>query len=124
MQGCFFLFEGTSRLLLVSVGLLLFGLGSCNRIEIEQGNYLTADQVQRIQKGQRRAQVHRILGEPLIQDPFHPQRWDYAYWRLSKDGELTRRRLTVFFRNGRVKRIIRQGGAFPKGYAPTISQSS
>jgi outer membrane protein assembly factor BamE len=94
----------------------------CTRPEIEQGNYLTRGQVTKVSEGMERAAVRRTLGEPLIQDPFHPDRWDYVYTRISKEGEKTRRRLTLFFDDGgQVDRIVRGGAPYPEAYSPEAS---
>ena len=97
-------------------------VAGCAYTEIEQGNYLTQSQVAKLDKGMERAKVRRLLGEPLIQDPFHPDRWDYVYMRISKEGAETRRRLTLFFDDrGRVSRIVKEGAPYPEAYSPEDS---
>jgi outer membrane protein assembly factor BamE len=111
-----------TRPLLRPAVLLLLGavtLTACTRPEIEQGNYLTRSQVAKVSEGMQREAVRSTLGDPLIRDPFHPDRWDYLYMRISKDGEETRRRLTLHFDdNGRVERIERDGAPYPEAYSP------
>jgi outer membrane protein assembly factor BamE len=94
-------------------------LAGCTTMEIEQGNYLTAAQVQRLETGMDRQQVRQAVGEPLLTDPFHPQRWDYVFRLEDTEGRVTRRRLTVHFNDRQqVERIETAGDAFPEGYAP------
>ena len=49
------------------------------KLDIPQGNGITADQVEKLKVGMTRAQVRFILGTPLLTDPFHADRWDYVY---------------------------------------------
>lgn len=73
------------------------------RIDIQQGNALTQDMVDKLKPGMTPAQVRFVLGTPLVVDPFHKDRWDYVY-RLEKAGKLVEhRRITVVFENERLK---------------------
>jgi len=94
-------------------------LAGCTNMEVEQGNYLSQKQAAQVEEGMERQAVRRVLGKPLLQDPFHPDRWDYMFTRKSEEGETTRRRLTVFFDDkGRVARLVTGGAPFPEGYSP------
>ncbi|MGA2654378.1 MAG: outer membrane protein assembly factor BamE [Gammaproteobacteria bacterium] len=71
--------------------------GCVYKMDIQQGNEVTYQQVKQLQIGMTEAQVRNILGTPLLQDPFSPGRWDYVY-QLQVHGDLVeQRRLTVFF---------------------------
>lgn len=98
----------------------------CARVEVEQGNYLTRSQVSKLEKGMNRQAARRLLGKPLIQDPFHPDRWDYVFYRINDDGEReVHRRLTLFFdREDRVSRILKEGPPYPEAYSPDQAESS
>ncbi|MBE9610669.1 outer membrane protein assembly factor BamE [Chitinilyticum piscinae] len=69
---------------LLSASLLLSGCGALNwlspyKLDIPQGNEVTADQVEQLKAGMSRGQVRFLLGTPLLQDSFHSERWDYVY---------------------------------------------
>ncbi|MCX8098555.1 MAG: outer membrane protein assembly factor BamE [Casimicrobiaceae bacterium] len=82
----------------------LAGCGVVYRMEINQGNYVTREQAERLREGQTKQQVRAILGTPTVESVFHPDRWDYQF-SLERHGRLvTRHRLTVFFENDRLKR--------------------
>lgn len=71
--------------------------GCVYKMDIQQGNEVTPEQAEALRIGMTQAQVHSILGTPLLQDPFSPGRWDYVY-QLQEHGDLIeQRRLTVFF---------------------------
>ena len=52
---------------------------SLYKVEIRQGNLITADMRAKIKVGMTQSQVKAALGAPLINDPFHANRWDYFY---------------------------------------------
>ena len=49
------------------------------RIDIQQGNDVTQDMVNKLEAGMSKSQVAYIMGTPLLIDTFHPNRWDYIY---------------------------------------------
>ena len=74
------------------------------RMDINQGNFLTQDMVDRLRAGQTKQQVRVVLGTPLVQSAFHDDRWDYVYV-FRRDGRLVeQRRFAVFFVDGKLAR--------------------
>jgi len=67
------------------------------KIDIQQGNALETEAVNKIQLGMSKEQVRFVLGTPIIKDVFHPDRWDYIYHFTPGYGEQQRRQLTLFF---------------------------
>ena len=74
------------------------------KLDINQGNYVTQDQVERLRVGQTRQQARLILGTPLLADPFHAARWDYVYEFERQGRVLERSQLTVYFVDEKVAR--------------------
>lgn len=68
------------------------------RIDIDQGNIITQEMVNQLKPGMTRDQVKYVMGSPLIVDSFHPDRWDYLYTMLKRDGKRTREQLSVYFK--------------------------
>ena len=83
----------------------LFGLLTPYRIDVVQGNVVTQEVMAQIQPGLGRLQVREILGTPLLADPFHADRWDYAFTIRRQGVPDQQRRVTVFFRNDVVERF-------------------
>ena len=82
-------------------------LVSCSsyKMDIRQGNYVTADMRDKLKVGLSRQQVKYVLGTPMISDAFHADRWDYVYM-LEHAGKLVeRRRLTLYFNGDKLARI-------------------
>lgn len=75
------------------------------RMEIQQGNFVSQDMVAQLKPGMTKEQVRFILGTPLVTDIFHPERWDYVYWRETSQGRREQRKLAVFFEQGQLARL-------------------
>ena len=93
----------------VSLTLMLCGCSYLSRIsvyklDINQGNYLTQDQLEKLKVGQTRQQVRTVLGTPLLADPFHANRWDYVYEFQRQGRMLEHRQFTVYFVDDRLAR--------------------
>jgi outer membrane protein assembly factor BamE len=89
--------------------LLLMLLGGCflvpHKIEVQQGNYVDQQMIDKLKPEMTRSQVRFLLGTPLIADVFHPERWDYVYL-TGRAGDVKReRRVTVVFEGERLVRI-------------------
>ena len=93
--------------------LILIGiLSSCSsklltvhKIDIQQGNALEAEAVNKVEIGMTQEQVKFLLGSPLITDSFHPGRWDYIYLFRPGYGKKERRQFTLIFDRGEVIEI-------------------
>ncbi len=68
-------------------------------VPVRQGNYIDQNMVDRLQPGMTRQQVQRIMGTPLVADPFHQNRWDY-YYSYSRGGSVEQQRQITLFFNG------------------------
>ncbi len=90
-----------------------FSFMSPYKMDIRQGNSFDEKQVDRLQLGMTHAQVQFIMGTPLISDVFHANRWDYIY-SLQHDGKLVEtHRVTLYFDQGKLTRIIKEFGGAP-----------
>lgn len=95
------------RIGIVFVSLLL---ASCSwlmphKVEIRQGNLISPEMRTRVKVGMTQQQVKTVLGAPLINDPFHANRWDYLY-RFSQEGQLLEEQhMTLYFENDTLQRI-------------------
>ena len=64
-----------------------FGFPGVYRINVEQGNVVNEEMVEKLRPGLNKRQVRYIMGTPLIEDSFHADRWDYRY--LLRNGTET-----------------------------------
>lgn len=96
----------------ITAVLLVASLTACSfrpyRIDIQQGNVVSAEQFAQLKVGMTRDQVRFLLGTPLLTDVFHDRRWDYHYRMVKGDTrEVTARGLSLFFdADGKVEKIV------------------
>ena len=75
------------------------------KIDIPQGNVITQDMVDKLKLGMDKSQVVFALGSPMLVDVFHQERWDYVYSLQPGGEDRQQRRITLFFEDGKLKRV-------------------
>ncbi|MEX2495843.1 MAG: outer membrane protein assembly factor BamE [Woeseia sp.] len=100
----------TVRKLLI-VFLILFTLpiaSSCvYQASLSQGNLLKQEDLDQLKVGMTRSQVRFLLGTPMIDDPFHEERWDYVYYlRVGRDKATFKRWVSIYFDGDTVRDIV------------------
>ena len=91
--------HGLTRSIIVAL-FVVITLGACSvhKIDIQQGNVITQEMMEKLKIGMEKQQVSRLLGTPLIQDPFRKDRWDYVYKFIAGDtGEKQSSHITLYF---------------------------
>ncbi|WP_439134858.1 outer membrane protein assembly factor BamE [Pseudomaricurvus sp.] len=89
------LFLATSLLLLA--GCQYFQFPGVYKIDIQQGNIVTQEMIDQLKPGMTKRQVRYVMGTPLIEDTFNPNRWDYYYSMAPGKGELVKERVSIYF---------------------------
>ena len=98
-----------AKLMLTSLTLVgLAALAGCSfpgvyKIDIQQGNVVTQDMIDQLKPGMTRRQVRFIMGNPLITDTFHANRWDYLYSIQPGGGQRQQTGCEAAVRGGRKK---------------------
>lgn len=69
------------------------------RPNMQQGNWVTQQQVETLRPGMTREQVRYALGSPTLTPVFHAERWDYPYFFAPGYGPIQERHLTLYFEN-------------------------
>lgn len=87
---------------LTLIGLILGGCAAlvpdAERVEIQQGNLLSNDDIAALEEGQTRARVRELIGDPILGAPFRRDRWDYVYYRTKAGRSVDNaQRLTLYF---------------------------
>lgn len=74
------------------------------KIDVNQGNYLSQDMVDRLKEGMTKQQVRLVLGTPLVTSAFRDNRWDYVY-EFARQGKVREhRKFTVYFAEDKLAR--------------------
>jgi outer membrane protein assembly factor BamE len=76
-----------------------------HRIDVQQGNVISEEDLNRLKPGMTRRQVQYVIGSPMVADVFHQDRWDYIYLMQPGSGPATSERVTLFFENDTLARI-------------------
>ncbi len=81
---------------------LAFSLSGCSlwiyKYDINQGNYLNQDDVNKLRINMTKEQVEFVLGSSVIENPFNSDTWHYVYTNKSgKTDKTSRKELVVNF---------------------------
>ena len=80
-------------------------LPEAHRLDLQQGNTIKLEQLEGIKIGMAKAEVRKIMGSPMLSDPFHNQRWDYIYRFIPNKGFERKSLLTLYFENDELIKI-------------------
>ncbi|MDH5358422.1 MAG: outer membrane protein assembly factor BamE [Gammaproteobacteria bacterium] len=75
------------------------------RIDIQQGNDVTQEMINKLKPDMTKKQVAYVMGTPLVIDTFHPDRWDYIYSFHPGNGQREQRRITLYFEEDKLSHI-------------------
>ena len=97
---------GRFAVVAAAIVISLNGCGILYKPDIQQGNEITAQMLSELQPGMTRREVVRILGTPLINDPFNKDRWDFYYsLKDGETGQVEQYLTSLTFTNDRLDRI-------------------
>lgn len=77
-----------------------------NRTDVQQGNILEPEKMLQVHRGMSKDEVAFILGNPVYEDPFTTNRWDYVYTSQVHTSKMTLQHVTYVFANNRLEQII------------------
>lgn len=105
-----------NKLVLFSISLVV--LGACSRsfdgsynppllykVDVQQGNVIEQDMLDRLKPGMNKEQVRYIMGTPVLIDPFHNNRWEYVYSYQKGGGIREQRHITLHFEEDKLNRV-------------------
>lgn len=105
MRSTRFSYRATLAATAVVAALLATGCSSNRwgfpyKVGVQQGNWITTEQVGLLTEGMTREQVRFALGSPTLTSALHADRWDYPYFYRAPNGMVEERNFSVLFRNG------------------------
>lgn len=103
-----------SKLSLFLLALTLVLCSSCQIVKmhrpvLQQGNLITQTMVDELKPGMTKEQVQFVLGRPVHLNTFNVDRWDYIYTMEDREGNQTRKHLSVVFKDDK---LIEIGGDY------------
>jgi outer membrane protein assembly factor BamE len=93
------------------------------KLKVVQGNELDAQAITQLQAGLSKEQVQMLLGTPLLQDPFHRERWDYVFVTTRNGLVQENTALTLYF-NAEGQLIKAEGDALQKAREQLTAQAA
>ena len=86
--------------MLLSAMLLLSGC--VHKMNIQQGNIIEQDSVNKLHKGMSQEEVRALLGSPVLINTFRDNQVDYVYTNKPGYGKGTEKNITLIFRGDRL----------------------
>lgn len=112
------------RAILILLSMLLSSCGGASgpfslyKMDIRQGNFVTAEMREKLKLGMSRQQVRYVLGTPMVSDAFHGNRWDYVYLLEHRGKLVEQQHLALYFDGDKLTGI--DDGGKPAQIAPAI----
>ena len=75
------------------------------RPDIQQGNVIDQEMIDKLKPGMDKNQVRFIMGTPVIVDPFHNDRWEYIYTYSEGGARREQRHITLYFKDEKLAHI-------------------
>ena len=95
-----------SLLIILFLSASLVAGGCVYQAALSQGNLLDQEDIDQVEVGMTRGQVRFLLGTPMIDDPFHEDRWDYIYFlRIGREKASFKRWISIEFDGDNVSEI-------------------
>jgi outer membrane protein assembly factor BamE len=83
--------------------------GCVYRANMSQGNLIKQEDLDQAEVGMTRNQIRFLLGTPMIDDPFHQERWDYVYYlKLGRQDASFKRWVSILFVDDKVTEIRKE----------------
>ncbi|MCW8882888.1 MAG: outer membrane protein assembly factor BamE [Sedimenticola sp.] len=76
-----------------------------HRPDIQQGNVVSQETINKLKPGMSKSQVSYLLGTPMLVDVFHQDRWDYFYSMKKGSDQRQQERVALHFTDDRLTRI-------------------
>lgn len=87
---------------------LAMASGCVFRANISQGNLVKQEDLDQVQIGMTRGQIRYLLGTPMIDDPFHADRWDYVYYlKVGREDAGFKRWVSIVFEDDKVVELYK-----------------
>lgn len=86
-------------LLTLATSCSTFRFPGVHRINIQQGNFITQQMIDKLKPGMSKNQIRYVLGQPVLENPLDQDRWDYMHTLQISGGKPQQAQLTLYFVN-------------------------
>ena len=92
------------KIVLTSIAALLLS-GCVHKMNVQQGNIIEQDKVNKLHAGMSEEEVKSLMGTPVLINTFRDNRVNYIYTNKPGYGAGTEKIVTLLFQGGRLKDI-------------------
>ncbi|MAA71533.1 MAG: cell envelope protein SmpA [Bermanella sp.] len=108
---------------IITATVLIF-LSACSmqvyKLNVQQGNIVTQDMLDKLKPGMNKGQVAYIMGNPVLKDTFSTQFWDYTYRTERREDEVKSYHIRVHF--DQAQKYSHFEGELPDSTAPELQK--
>ena len=108
---------------IITATVLLF-LSACSmqvyKLNVQQGNIVTQDMLDKLKPGMNKGQVAYIMGNPVLKDTLSTRFWDYTYRTERREDEIKQYHIRVHFDNA--QKYSHFEGQLPESTAPELQK--
>ena len=92
---------------LLFTGTVLLSGCQIHRIDVQQGNCITADKVEQLHNGMTKQAVVQVMGSTVAAYPFTENRWTYIYYLRpgKRKCPMVKKQVIIHFANNRISQI-------------------
>lgn len=91
---------------IITLILMGFALSGCiHKMDVQQGNIFTEEEVQRLRPGMSEAQVKYIMGSPMLVNVLTTNEVAYVYTNKPGNGSFTEKKVVCVFEYGTLREI-------------------
>ncbi|MBE8215538.1 MAG: outer membrane protein assembly factor BamE [Endozoicomonadaceae bacterium] len=100
-------------MVLLALSLLVLLSSGCNqkissllsiyKVDVNQGNLLKVESIQKIKQGMNKKQVEFIMGPPIITPLLNPDQWHYVHIKTNKKNQIHQKVSLLFSKDKLIK---------------------
>jgi len=90
------------------------------KLNIQQGNIVTQDMLDKLKPGMDKRQVAYIMGNPVLKDTFSTRQWDYTYRTERYEDDVKNYHIRVYF--DQADKYSHYEGELPDSTAPQLQK--
>jgi len=90
------------------------------KLNIQQGNIVTQDMLDKLKPGMDKRQVAYIMGNPVLKDTFSTHQWDYTHRTERYEDDVKNYHIRVYF--DQADKYSHYEGELPDSTAPQLQK--
>ncbi len=94
-------------LILICLALPACSIFRVHKLDVEQGNVISQENISKLHKGMSTEQVKEVIGNPVLINVFTPDRLNYVYTEQKGYEKMTETRIILIFQNNHLQDILR-----------------